>query len=69
MTYKEIQAEYKRLYEKPVIQNCWIADVKRELGQTKRIAFNRKDMFIVVKPCPKGIIKERLKRIIEYMKN
>jgi Uma2 family endonuclease len=29
MTYKEIQAEYKRPYQKPVIQNCWIADVKR----------------------------------------
>lgn len=65
MTYKQIQAEYARLYKKPVIQSCWIADVKRELNQTKRIANNRKDKYSVVKPCPKGEVRERLKRIIE----
>jgi hypothetical protein len=64
MTYKEIQSEYERLYKKPVIQSCWIADVKRELGMTKRIAHNRKDKNSAVKPCPKGEIRERLIRII-----
>jgi hypothetical protein len=65
MTYKQIQAEYARLYKTPVIQSCWIADVKRELNQTKRIAHNRKDKYSVVKPCPKGEVRERLKRIIK----
>jgi hypothetical protein len=64
MTYKQIQAEYARLYKKPVIQSCWIADVKRELNQTKRIAYNRKEIFSIVKPCPKGEVRERLKKII-----
>ena len=64
MTYKQIQAEYARLYIKPVIQSCWIADVKRELNQTKRIAHNRKEKFSVVKPCPKGQVRDRLRKII-----
>jgi len=64
LTYKQIQSEYSRLYCKPVIQNCWIADVKRELGLTKRFAPNRIDITKAVKPCPKGLISERLKRII-----
>jgi len=64
-TYKEIQVEYKRLYKKPVIQSCWIADVKRELGLTKHIAYNRKDKNKAVKPCPTGEVRERLKQIIE----
>lgn len=65
MTYKEIQSKYQRLYKKPVIQTCWIADVKRELGLTKRIAHNRKDKNSAVKPCPDGEIRTRLRRIIE----
>jgi ribosomal protein S15P/S13E len=65
MTYKQIQSEYERLYKSPVIQNCWIADVKRELGLTKHIAYNRKDKHSVVKPCPKGIIRERIMKIIK----
>jgi hypothetical protein len=66
-TYKEIQAEYKRLYKKPVIQSCWIADIKRELGISTHVAYNRKDKNSVVKPCPKGEVKMRLRRIIENM--
>lgn len=65
MTYKQIQAEYQRLYDKPVIQSCWIADVKRELGLTKHIAYNRKDFQSVVKPCPNQEIRERIKKIIK----
>ena len=64
LTYKQIQSEYYRLYGKPVIQSCWIADVKRELGLTKRIAHNRKDKYPAVKPCPEGLLKERLRKII-----
>jgi hypothetical protein len=52
------------LYGKPIIQNCWIADVKRVLGFEIRYAKNRKDKNSAVKPCPEGIIKERLIRII-----
>jgi hypothetical protein len=64
MTYRQIRAEYKQLYGKPIIQNCWIADVKRVLGFEIRYAKNRKDKNSAVKPCPEGIIKERLIRII-----
>jgi hypothetical protein len=64
-TYKEIQEEYKRLYKKPVIQSCWIADVKRELGLTKHVAHNRKDLHSVIKPCPNREVRERIKKIIE----
>ena len=64
LTYKQIQSEYSRLFGKPVIQSCWIADVKRELGLTKRIAQNRKDKNSAVKPCPEGLVKDRLKKII-----
>ena len=64
LTYKQIQSEYSRLYGKPVIQNCWIADVKRELGLTERIAHNRIDKNSAVKPCPGGLIRDRLRKII-----
>ena len=64
LTYTQIQAEYKKLYGKPVIQNCWIADVKRELKLTKRIAHNRIDINSAVKPCPNNLIRDRLKKII-----
>jgi hypothetical protein len=63
MTYKDIKSEYQRLFKIPVIQNCWIADVKRELGITTHIAYNRKDKSSVVKPCPEKI-KNKLKSII-----
>jgi hypothetical protein len=64
LTYKKIRSEYSRLYGKPVIQNCWIADVKRELGLTERIAHNRIDKSRAVKPCPSGLIRDRLKKIV-----
>lgn len=64
MTYRQIREEYERLYGKPVIQGCWIADVKRSLGIPMRLSKNRTERF-PVKPCPKGIIKERLTEIIK----
>ena len=64
LTYKQIQSEHARLFGSPVIQNYWIADVKRELGLTKRIAYNRKDKNSAVKPCPSDLLRERLRRII-----
>ena len=63
MTYKEIQSRYQRIFNEPVIQNCWIADVKRELGLATQMAHNRKDKNSVIKPCPEKI-KNRLKAII-----
>ena len=62
-TYNEIIAEYKRLYGRPVIQGCWIADVKRSLGYSMRPSKNRTDRF-PVKPCPNDLIKERLIKIL-----
>jgi hypothetical protein len=64
LTYKQIQSEYSKLYGRPVIQNCWIADVKRELGLTNRIAHNRKDKDSAVKPCPTDLLRDRLRKII-----
>jgi hypothetical protein len=37
MTYKQIQREYRRLYNK-TIKTCWIADVKNNL-QNVQIVF------------------------------
>ena len=65
VTYNEIRAEYRRLYGKPIIQNCWIADVKRTLGFPMRYSYDRKNRHIPVKPCPNDIIKERLIKIIK----
>jgi len=63
MTYKQIQSEYKKLYNRS-IKTCWIADVKRELGLTKRVAYNRKDELKVVYPCTDKIMKDRIRHII-----
>ena len=43
ITYKEIRAEYRRLYGKPIIQNCQIADIKLKLGFSMHYSYNRKD--------------------------
>lgn len=63
MTYKNIQAEYKRLYGRS-IKSCWIADVKRDLQLTKRISYNRIDIDSVKFPCINLEIKERIKKLI-----
>lgn len=64
LTSRQIQSEFFRQYGNPVIQNCWIADVKRELGLTKRIAHNHIDKNSAVKPCPAGLIRDKLRKII-----
>jgi hypothetical protein len=64
MTYKSIQSEYKIKHGK-TIKSCWIADVKRELHLTKRIAYNRIDAEFVRYPCPTNEIRENIKKIIQ----
>ena len=51
ITYKEIQKTYKELYGQS-IKSCWIADVKRELKLTTRVANNIHSLTDVVYPCP-----------------
>jgi len=63
MTYKKIQECYQIHFGRS-IKSCWIADIKRELGLPIRIAYNRINNDSVKNPCPEGIIKERLKKII-----
>jgi len=53
MTYKEIQAAYRRRYGRTV-KTCWIADVKRKHGKTTRVAPNRAGA-IPQEPCPPDI--------------
>jgi hypothetical protein len=65
LTYKEIQSRYKRQFG-TTIKTCWIADVKRHLGLTTRIAYNRITQNTVLYPCPNDTIK---KRITELLKN
>lgn len=64
MTYKQIQNKYRSKYGK-YIKTCWIADAKRELGLTTRIAPNRFEINSVKHPCPNDTIKRRIIEIIE----
>ncbi len=64
MTYKQIQKEHRKLYNKTV-KSCWIADVKRELGMPVRMAYNRENKDIIKNKCPekfKKTITEIIKR-------
>ena len=63
MTYAEIQTVYNKHYFK-TIKTCWIADAKRELGLTKRKAYNRINPDSVEYPCPSVEIKNRIIDII-----
>lgn len=63
MTYKNIQKLYKDEFSK-TIKSCWIADVKRELGLTKRKSYNRLNQSEVKYPCPNGEIKKWLTEIL-----
>jgi len=66
MTYKEIKAKYCRRHGKPpVIQTCWIADVKERHGKTIRWAHNRKGEK-PTKPCPAHIYP-KLKALMKEM--
>ena len=59
MTYKQIQEEHLRLHNRTV-KNCWIADVKRELGMPVRMAPNRGNPDVIKNKCP-----ERYKQSIQ----
>lgn len=50
-TYKEIQQYIKKKYS-TTIKTCWIADVKRAHGLTKRKSYNRLSPHSVKYPCP-----------------
>ena len=63
MTYKMIQKLYATEFKK-TIKSCWIADVKRELGKTSRVAHNRLNKESVKYPCPNGEIKNWLINIL-----
>ena len=64
MTYKEIQKKAKEDLGKSV-KSCWIADVKRELGTTTRVAYNRASIPKVKYPCPDGRIKDWLLKTLK----
>lgn len=64
MTYKIIQETYKETFGK-TLKSCWIADVKRELGQPIRISYNRLNKNSVKHPCPDGETKNWLKKILQ----
>jgi hypothetical protein len=68
MTYKSIQAEYRKIYRK-TIKSCWIADVKRELGFQMKDAPNRINPDIIKNRCLDKVVRERIKVIISEQKS
>lgn len=64
MTYKEIKNKAKEDLG-ITIKTCWIADVKRELGLTSRLAYNRITEDKVKYPCPEGEVKDWLLNIFK----
>ena len=65
MTYKQIQACYKRRFNK-TIKTCWIADVKRQLGLRVRNSYNRK-AAIILNRCPQHLV-EQIAKVINGQK-
>ena len=63
MTYKEIQDCYYEQFNK-TLKTCWIADVKREMGLTTRVAYNRIDPERVKHPCNNQEIRQWLRDIL-----
>ncbi|RXR17371.1 hypothetical protein EQG63_11190 [Flavobacterium amnicola] len=63
MTYKSIQELYKETFNR-TIKTCWIADVKRELGQTTRKSYNRLDDNTVKYPCPNDDVRNWLIQLL-----
>jgi hypothetical protein len=61
MTYKDIQETYRKNFNRTV-KECWIADVKRQLGHEVKVAPNRYGSEIVNK-CPEHIIHD-LARVV-----
>lgn len=63
VTYQQAQTIYKERYGKTV-KTCWIADVKRKHGETKRQAHNRigsKPKY----PCPTDVCPNLEKILLE----
>jgi len=54
MSYLTVKAKYRQRHDRPVIQTCWIADVKERHGLTRGPAPNRKGEKSS-KPCPPDI--------------
>ena len=67
MTYKEIQDCYEKKFNK-TLKTCWIADVKRLLGQTTRIASNRIRKNAVKYPCTDKPTKKWLIKVLKTNK-
>lgn len=63
MTYNMIASEFRKRHNRH-IKSCWIADVKRELGMTTRVASNRISISDVKYPCPTKEIRDRIKSIL-----
>lgn len=64
-TYKDIQEDIRQRHHFTV-KTCWIADVKRQHGLTRRMASNRLDSIRVKYPCPQdkqALIEESLRRL------
>ncbi len=68
MTYKTIQNEYHKVYNK-TIKSCWIADVKREMGLPVREAYNRENPNIIKNRCMDLEVRERIKAIVRTQGN
>jgi len=64
MTYSKTQELYKKKYGK-VIKTCWIADVLRSRGKTKRKSWNRIGTNPKY-PCPDEI-KPNLEKILQEL--
>lgn len=61
-TYKEVQQDIRERHH-VTVKRCPIADVKRQYGQTRRIAYNRLDPERAKYPCPQdkqALIEESL---------
>lgn len=61
-TYSEVQRLYYSKYKR-TIKTCWIADVKRKLGLTTRVAANRINKTKVKYPCHPDDF-EKIKKIV-----
>ncbi len=58
-----MQSLFKTEFNK-TIKTCWIADVKRELGLTKRVSANRINQNSVKYPCPDNEIRNWISKIL-----
>ena len=65
-TYKDIQEYVKKNYGIS-IKTCWIADVKRAHGLTKRTSPNRIDSNSVAYPCPSEH-RKKIENALMYFK-